>query len=267
MASNLSTIGFVFDNQDSFQDAMMQCASAASARLPCDNGEYGIWRSRTGAQVWFHFGQSESGEVEIFGLSPFFEGKSSVRLQVSNVVQRRGDNAFEGAFHGWVNPDAQGKGSYPLVFDAVDFASRSGGEFPTLHNVRIAAFARELTAYGDDAAFVASQQDGDGLKFAPQAFIPTGLFAASQAEGAAGNGASIADNSAKPTATALLTGKVLEHSKLRNEATSRDFHWLVVETLDNVVIDVVADPGVVKGEIADGSTIETSVLLFGRFLD
>ena len=262
MASNLSTIGFVFPDQETFQNAMLGCASAATARLPCDHGEYGIWRSRTGAEVWFHIARSDNAETEILGLSPFFEGKSEVRMLISNAMHRQGDNAFEGAFHGWVNPDETGQGSYPLVFDAVDFSSRAVIPLPSIHRVRIAAFARELSAFKDDASFLASQTEAAGLKFAGQAFIPTGLFVAAQD---AAEGAQAADP--EPASTALLTGTVLEHCLLRNEASGRDFHWLLVETLDKQVFDVVADPAVVKGDIIDGGTIETSSLLFGRFLD
>lgn len=262
MASNLSTIGFVFPDQEQFQSAMLGCAAAAGARLPCDDGEYGIWRSATGAEVWFHLGRSENGETEIHGLSPFFEGRSEVRMLISNAVHRQGENVFEGAFHGWVNPDETGKGSYPLLFDAVDFSSRVAIPLPSVHRIRIAAFARELSAYKNDADFLAAQTESDGLKFAGQAFIPTGLFVAAQ--DAAENAQSAAP---EPASTALLTGTVLDHCLLRNETSGRDFHWLLVETLDKQVVDVVADPVVVKGDIVEGGTIETSSLLFGRFLD
>ena len=53
MASNLSTIGFVFADEESFRSLMLTCAKEISGRVPCSLGSYGIWRSRTGAEVWF----------------------------------------------------------------------------------------------------------------------------------------------------------------------------------------------------------------------
>jgi hypothetical protein len=262
MASNLSTIGFVFDDETGFRNAMLACAGATQLQLGCPAGNYGIWRSRSGAEVWFHLGRSPSGEVEIFGLTPFFEGKSDVPLYLTKAVTRAGDNAFEGAFHGAVHPDAENPaGAYPIVFDAVDFAARSSAELPALRHVRLAAFARELAAHADEAAYFAAQSDDGQPHLAAQAFIPIGLFAADQEANEQANPAA-----SVPASTAIFTGKVIEHSRLINEASGRAFDWLLVETLE-ATIDVIADPDIVKGEIVEGGTIEASALLFGRLLD
>ena len=50
MASNLSTIGFTFSDEASFQTAMLKCASDAIAGLKCEAGEYRVWRARSGVQ-------------------------------------------------------------------------------------------------------------------------------------------------------------------------------------------------------------------------
>lgn len=260
MASNLSTIGFTFPDEAAFRDAMLACASQASAELACPAGHYGIWRSRTGGEIWFHLGRSDAGEVEIFGLTPFFEGKSEVRLLLTDVLNREGDNAFEGMFRGSVLTDASGaEGSYPVVFEAVDFAARAALSLPGEHLVRLAAFARELTAHSDEAAYYATHDISKGeTQLAAEAFIPIGLFAASeQGEGA---GASM------PGSMVLFTGKVLEAGSLTNEASGLDYIWMLVATLD-ATVDVVADPAIVKGDIVEGGTIECSALMFGRLLD
>lgn len=262
MASNLSTIGFVFPDQDAFQGAMLKCAGEAQGRLACANGEYGIWHSPSGAQVWFHLGPASNGEVEIYGLSPFFEGKSEVSILVSRPVHRTGENPFEGAFQGWVNPDGNGGGAYPIVFDAVDFSTRKSEAFPAVHQVRLAAFARDLTAFADEAAFFAAQEQAGGVKVATEAFIPMGMFLAAQEANSEPQAAT-----AEPASTALFTGTVGDHCQLRNEASGREFHWLMVKTLDGVQFDVIADPAIVKGDIAPGAIVEVSALLFGRFLD
>lgn len=263
MASNLSTIGFVFADEEGFRSAMMACASDASAQLKCSCGNYGIWRSRTGAEVWFHFHAGDDGNTEIFGLTPFFEGKSDVSLKITGKISRDGDNPFEGALTGWVSPDETGEGSYPLVFDAVDIAAHAASTWPAIRHVKLAGFAREVRVFASEADYYAARgtPDAENPKLAAHAFIPIGLFAAAQEEN--GDDASAPQH---PSSAALLTGKILEHQAFTNEATGQHFVWLLVESLE-ATFDIVADPGVVTGAITEGGTVEAAVWMFGRVLD
>ena len=260
MASNMSTLGFEFAEQAEFADAMTKLANETVEHLTGATGEYAIWRSRTGAELWFHLSwPAEEGAREILGLTPFFEGKSDNLLNVTAPVHRPEDNPLEGAFYAWVHPDpATGEGSYPIVFDSVDFAAQRDRELPFLAGVRLSGFARELTAYPSAEAYSAASRQGDKMQLGPQAFIPMGLFATASEEGA-GNGTQA------PSSTAILTGRVLEHRLLVNEATAQNFHWLLVESLE-ASYDIVADPSVVSGEITQGGTIECACWMFGRIL-
>jgi hypothetical protein len=263
MASNLSTIGFVFPNEENFRNAMIACARDAGMRLACPAGQYGLWRSRTGAEVWFHLAATDDGATEIFGLTPFFEGQSSVPLKITGAIARPGDTVFEGALTGWVSPAETGEGSYPIVFDAIDFDAHRAAQWPDVRNVRLVGFTREMQAFASDEAYYAARgtPDAEHPKLAAHAFIPMGLFAAAQNEEGGADSALEA-----PSSAALLTGKVLEHRRLTNEATGNDFLWLLVESLE-ATFDIVADPNVVSGEIVDGGTIEAAVWMFGRILD
>lgn len=259
MASNLSTIGFVFPDEETFRTRMMTCAAETGARLPCTSGEYGVWQSRTGAQVWFHMARNEAGETEIYGLTPFFEGKSEIPLHLTSAIHREADNPFEGALHGWVNPDGNGSGAYPVVFDCIDIARLDASALPSVRPVRLVAFARQLTAFSDEAAFNDAHAGGDAPHLAGKAFIPIGMFDADQ-QGKVSGAAPV------PHSTALLTGKVVEYNRLTNEVTNQDYDWMLVETLD-ATLDVIADPAIVRGSPREGSIVEVSALLFGRVLD
>lgn len=263
MASNLSTIGFAFADPEAFRDTMMKCASEATLQLACSAGTYGIWRSRSGAQIWFHLGNAENGATEIFGLTPFFEGESEVLLNITNTVSRDGDNAFEGALHGWVSPDGTGDGSYPILFDAVDFAAHATTEWPAQRLVRVTAFARELEAFASDEAYYAARGDaGDDVpQLSAHAYIPVGLFQATD------DGETTASPEApSPQSSAVLTGKILEHRTFKNEVSEQDFVWMLVESLE-ATFDIVADPAVITGTVKQGGTIEAAVIMFGRLLD
>ncbi len=263
MVSNLSSIGFVFDDNDAFSAAMIRLANDAVERLSCAAGEYAIWRSRTGAEIWFHLAPAEAeGERQIVGLTPFFEGQSSVPLKITHAYQRPEDNPLEGAFHAWARPDSvdydsDSEGSYPLVFDAVDFAAHATRDLPEMWTVRVAAFARELKAYPDAESYLADEERKPRLS--DHAFIPMGLFALAASE-------SSEDRLEAPSSTAILTGKVVEHVRHENEETGQPFHWLLIESLD-ATYDCVADPQAVTGDIVVGGTVEVAAMLFGRTLD
>lgn len=257
MASNLSTIGFQFADEQEFRDVMMACAAEAGDVLECPGGHYGIWTSRSGAQVWFHLTRTQSGEVEILGLTPFFDGKSEVMLTIRRAVQRPGDNPFEGNLEAVI--ETQPGEAYPLSFDAVDFALSGGEELPAKRRVRLSAFARDVVGYKDEATYYSAAEQASGPVFAAQCFVPLGMFASEQKEE---DGAAAA--SVQP-ALAYFCGRLVEQSRLVNEKTGHAFDWLVIETL-GATLDVLADPHVVEGELIEGGTIAANALLFGRIL-
>ena len=256
MASNLSTIGFVFADGDNFSAAMIRLAGEARTRLAVESGEYAIWRSRTGAEIWFQMGPAgEGGEREIIGLTPFFEGSSDVRLRVMSTLKRAEDTSLEGALMAWVIGDGGDDDAFPFVFDAVDFAAHEGRSLPELRHARLAGFAHELKAFQSPEAYNALHSES-GL-FRARCFVGTGMIAAAVDK----------ELNVTPASQALLIGDVLEHRLLTNEVTGRPFHWMLVASADEATFDILADPDVVTGEIKVGGTVEAGCLLFGRFLD
>lgn len=258
MASNLSSIGFVFKDADDFHTRAIALAGDTRERLACAAGEYAIWRSRTGAEVWFHLAPSGDGEpaTNIIGLVPFFEGQSRIPIQVTAAIKRPDDNPLEGLFYGWVAPDTEtGSGAYPLAFEAIDFAAHASRPLPATWHCRVTGFCRNLAVHETADTL---PDLGDGAQLATQALIPIGLFNdPDQGEAAA---------EAAPEPTALLTGIVRSHRLLRNEVTDRDFHWLEVESLA-ASYELVADPDIVLGEIREGAIVEAFVWMFARVMD
>lgn len=257
MASNLSTIGFAFASSQDFHDTMLQLVGDACEYHACPPGEYAIWRSRSGAEIWFHLeppGHDAGEERNIAGLTPFYEGGRATQLVLTSQVLRTGDNRFEGAYQAQVGGTGEDHG-YPLVFDAVNFSAHAHLRLPARRGVHLAGFARELKAYPGEAEYYAAQTREP--VFAAQSFVPIGMFVADDAEGG---------EPGPPSSHAALTGRVLDARLLENEATGRRFHWLTVESLA-IPIDIVADPEIVAGEIAVGATVEVICMLFGRIMD
>lgn len=278
MASNLSTIGFDLSDNAALQELVIRLANAATAGLSSPVGDYVIWRSRTGAEIWFHLApgasSSEDTPREIIGLTPYFESRYATAIRLTSKIARPTDNPFEGAFCAWVTPpeseaapppsdpsDPGGigseEGSYPLVFDCVDFAVHADRSLPASCRAKLTGFARELRVFPDEAAFEAAQPPENG--FAPQSFFPVGLFAASDALDETGQPAA-------PSSNALFNGRIVDHKLLTNEETGTSFYWLAIETLD-AIFDVVAHPDVVKGQIATGAVAQAACWMFGRLLE
>ncbi len=199
--------------------------------------------------------------------------------------------------------DESTEGMYPLVYDAVDFALFANRKMPFKAKVRLSAFARELTAYGSKEDFETDK--ANSLALSAKSFIPIGLFAPHDNNGGANDDqadeeqvqkddGSAADQTSvtgkengaaqrKPaqsaqsvaaqdltrgdaSPTALLTGVVTAHHKLRNEETGREFHWLLVDSFA-AQFDVIADPDVIEGVIAVGGVVKVACWMFGRIVD
>ncbi len=258
MASNLSSIGFAFRDRSQFASTMTRLAGDTNDRIVTSCGEYAIWRSRAAAEIWFHIAAKatdDQTEREILGLTPFFEGQSEIRVQITEVFQERDDSSFEGGFKCWVKPDGNGGGSYPMAFRAIDFAAHSARTWPAIRQVRLTGFARDVKAYTSAEVFYAAQSGEPA--FSAQSFVPIGLFAALDTE---------ANENPPPADGAMLTGRVVYHRTLTNEVTGLEFVWLVVESLD-AAFDIVADPSVVTGDLKPDGTVEVLCSFYGRIMD
>lgn len=242
MAGNFNTIGLGVGNEAQLQDLVVRLADAAGERLATDAGEYAIWRSRTGAELWFHLGPAgdcDGAEREIIGVTPFFEGRCEVLLQVDRSLKRPDDNSHEGAFHGWVrNGPNDDLGDYPLIFDAVDFAAHCDRPLPARWRVRLTGFAHEINVLPDDDDFAGRQS-----------FYSAGTMAREQ-----------------PTTDALLSGQIAGFAALTNEATGEPFYWLLVDSW-GASYDIVVEPENACGDIKLGVTVSVDCAFFGRVLD
>ena len=120
-------------------------------RDACVAGDYVVWRSGMGAELWYHlegernvFGRIDGGRV--VGWRPFFAGDGEVSLQITRLYKREGDTAFEGVMVGAIEqglPPLQQAAL--LAFEAVDFARHTYRGLPLEARVKLVGFAREMT--------------------------------------------------------------------------------------------------------------------------
>lgn len=237
------------ESDQALSDLVNEAAENSKAVM-CPEGAYFRWASEQGAELWLLV----DGSHEIFGGTPYFNGKSEMRVAITAAVHRPDDSALEGAVHGWADPkgDEPESGAYPFVFDVVDWGVHGDLDFPFTSPVRLSAFAHELSLYETEEAFDASQ-DGE-VKFASESFIPAGLF---NPDGGA---------TEPPQSIAIFSGRILDTAALVNPLTGGGYQWMRVRTLGGE-IDVVSDPDLVETPPVVGGIASGSFWLCGRILE
>jgi hypothetical protein len=245
MGSHLSAIGLpVRSEKELLQLAERVVASCAS--LDANGGRYLHWSSPSGAELWLQVNKDNT----LIGMNPYFSGKSRVRVGLTSRVVRPDESELDGAFHGWADPSGDGpeSGEYPFVFDVPDFQLHRQLPLPVTVTVQLAAFADEVSVFDSEEAYYASQTDE--LQFAPQSFLPSGVWTSGEGP---------------PEASALLAGHILEVENRTNELTRNSFWWAFVKSLGGT-FDVVIDPELLTSSPRVGGILQGSFWLSGRIL-
>lgn len=245
MASHFASIGLPVESNEEFV-AILNQIDGEGTTYDIGEGAYVRWESHVGPELWVQL----DGDGEIVGVHPHFTGPARMRVRLNHVIHRENHTALDGSWHAWAEPNGNGDGLFPFVFDAPDFR---------LHDlslsldaeVQIAAFAHELTIYGSEKEFD-SATSRDEPRFGAESFIPSGLFRPDNA------GTEIV-----PEALAIFTGRIIGAETRTNPLTKAQFHWALVKTYGGL-IDVVADPELVTQPLREGGILSGSFWLSGR---
>lgn len=268
MVSTLSSIGFDIPSADYGRRLMAELAQYASRRISTIPGDYAVWRSGSGAELWFHvegerglYGHIQEGRVVSF--QPFFACEGQVAVTVTELMQRPDDSGFEG-----VAAAVAANGGFQIAFGAVDYAVHTRRTLPLEVNVKLLGFAQGLSLFATEDAFHAA---------ARRAALPVKSFVGDRhiAVGRADNDnlperrrlVVIETNKAYvPRTSARLSGVVVQYKTLKNEVSERAYHWFLVDGPGGLY-DVVADRDLVTGTVTPGMIIETEASFSGRFVD
>jgi len=249
MPNHFTSIGFPIHDESSYRH-YAELALEYGARFDTPGGGYVRWRAGEGAELWVQL----DGGTRAVGMAPHFASRVRRRVAVTRVVRRPDESALEGALHAWANPagDDPESGDYPFVFDLPDFDRVAALALPATAELQLAAFAHQLEVHASDEAFDRSQ--ASEMKFAPESFIPSGLF--TPGEGAV----------EPPRAEAIFAGHVRESALRTNPVSGLTFQWARVHTLGGE-LDLVADPELAPAGIPVGGVVHGSFWLSGRLPD
>lgn len=246
MPNHMSTLGFPVTTEQDFRHYVYQ-TSEFGQKIEAKNGSYTYWPVGNGIELWVQTNHHK----RIIGMNPHFRGYTRMPVGITERLPRYPHSLLDGAFYGWANPQSNDptSGTFPLVFDLPDYDVYDKLSIPNIYSVQIAAFALDLTAFASEAAYIHAQTDI--TKLAPESFIPSGLFTPR-------------GQPRQPAqAQAILSGHVLDTSKLINPVTSQKFYWAQVQTLGGL-FDVVADPQVIQGPLVKDGVVRGVFWLSGR---
>lgn len=268
MVSTLSSIGFEIPSADYGRRLMAELARYASRRISSIPGDYAVWRSGSGAELWFHvegerglYGHIQEGRVVSF--QPFFACEGNVAVTVTQLMQRPDDSDFDG-----VAAAVATDGGCQVAFNAVDYAVHTRRKLPLEVNAKLLGFARTLSLHASEEAFRAAARGAPlGVKsFAGDRHIAIG---GADNDNLPRRGQLVMIDTGKayvPRTNARLSGVVVQYKTLENEVSERTYHWFLVDGPGGLY-DVVADRDLVAETAMPGMIIETEASFSGRFVD
>jgi len=245
MASNLGSVGLGIETEEDYRELVDGALARVSEEIACPPGLYAVTCYDHGGELWVHLATGDDGFV-IDGVTPFHRTENVIPLRIDELGQHDDDNPFEGRCYAWV-----GNEDHPFSCELVDYAVHAATETPLQARLAVIGLAHSVTGFEDEAAFTAAQ-DGE-MTFAPNFFIPTGLFAPEDDEAPTGSDRSMV----------WFAGTVRKIAEHRGRTAYRQ---ISVESLA-ATYDVFAEADIVTGPVVVGGIVEVSCRLFGRLLD
>ena len=259
MPDHYSPIGFRPLHEGDAKEWLVRETLSHGDQMPVEGGLYVRWQAGNGAENWAQAFEEPDEGFQLTGCCPYFHGDASLRMTLVERIQGADCELLEGAYLACLE-QSEGGMTNPLVFETPDFQVHADLSLPARVDVRLAAFAAEVSAYADEESYqessaylVGEARHGERVVRGVRSvggFFPTGMFAA--------DGLHEGYN-----ANAELTGWVVATSSLTNNATGRTFQWARLR-LSHGEIDLVATPDSVAGELCENGVVFAKCYFVGR---
>jgi hypothetical protein len=212
-------------------------------------------RDRSGGELRLALRKTASGAAELITLNPGFDGEGRVDVEIDGDASDPDWKPFEVAMSARFAGEAT-----PFVFDLADPADAARLKPGAKVTMEVAAFSYQPAVYVNEAAYAKAQAATEAkIQFAPNFFIPSGMFLASV-------GGAIPEGSSRPTAYADFAGAVLKSELRTNDAGKGRFWWALVRTYGGATVDVVIDPKTIRTEPKVGSIVTGRFWLSARLV-
>lgn len=227
-------------------------------------GNYRVWRSRDGAELWFHepmrrqrravSSQSAEGDgissprADI--ITPFHRGCSTVDLRIARILALDRSSPLEGSCLAWLPKTAHGIREQAIVMELVPYARHVLSPPPFIATAQIACFAHAVWAFGSVQEYAAATPIHRRIKSG--AYAPATPSDIPEVEVSYGR---------TPVTLGLACGRVEQSIRHVNPVTGSPYYWLALATRRGI-FDVLVNPTAVMGDISEGSIAQ----VYGSFL-
>jgi len=279
MTDHFSIIGFQASSAEELASLIGGLPEDRAESLECLPGYYYRWHTDAGSELWIHMQRNRPGDageddgppeetVAIVGVTPFFAGEGRVPIRAVAIKRRPEDNAFEGAIFAEIEPGEDLHDCTTVaLFDVVDFACLANRVPPFTAEAQVTAFAHDIAAFTDAAAFEKAQAEQE-VRFAPKSFFASGLFMPTGGESDQPVFHDPDEPGFNAPSRAFLSGEVKRSEIRTNPVTAQQFCWALVDTLGGSV-DVVALQSQIEGHdgaLNPGMIVQGEFWLCGRLL-
>ncbi|MGE0627780.1 MAG: hypothetical protein AB7O43_08125 [Hyphomicrobiaceae bacterium] len=285
MSIRLHALGFPADWTAETARLILDLAHANVRIVETIGGRYRLWRSREGAEVWFHEPDTsrsagrrganrphpslrspaaleaiEAGAIEQAGLgitaaTPFHRGLSDCTLRIKRYLAVDRDNPLEGSCQALLPPAADGMNEQPLIVELAPFGLHPPHRLPHKVKAQVLCCAHAVWAFESSARYL------DGTPRYRR--IATGsVTPVSEAD--------VPDvpftYHGSPMTLGLATGVIKRSFRHMNPATGMPYYWMLLET-SHGAFDVVANPDQVFGDISEGHVAQVCGSFLARLAD
>lgn len=212
-------------------------------------GTYRHWRSRDGAELWFHYPTrqprapgSDASRIDI--ITPFHRGLSAIKLRIGRVLAMDRANPLEGSCLAWLPKTASGWREQAIVFELVPYARHAFGPQPFKTEAQIVCFAHGLWAFDTTDRYISGTPQNRRIKVG--AYVPVAQSDVPEVALTYRN---------PPVTLGLLTGHVRRAIRFINPVTREPYYWLSLDT-QRGLFDVVVNPAVVVGDVSEGNVVQ-----------
>lgn len=260
MSTRLHALGFPAEWTSKMLAEVETLAASRSRLVGAARGNYRVWRSQQGAELWFHYPQrntKESPRASAAGskppapadarpvaVTPFHRGLSNCKIKVGRYLSLDRVNPLEGSCMAWLPPPPAGGQEQVIVLELAPYGLQPLRTPPYTTTAQIVCFAHAVWAFKDPITYSRETPSNRRIQagsFSPvtEADVPEVKLSYRQS----------------PITLGLATGVVRRAIRHMNPETREPYYWLLLETKRGS-FDVVANPLQVQGDISEGNVAQ-----------
>lgn len=257
MSTRLHALGFASEWTAEMLSLIETLAATKSKLVGASKGNYRLWRSPQGAELWFHYparqaatrsARAEQAELPLserpVAVTPFHRGLSSCPIRIGRHLSLDRVNALEGSCMAWLPALPGGGREQVIVLELAPYGLQPLRTPPYETTAQIVCFAHAVWAHQDVAAYVRDTPDNrrvreGSIRPVSETDVPEVKLSYRQS----------------PITLGLATGIVRRAIRHINPATRAPYYWMLLETKRGT-IDVIANPVQVAGDISEGNIVQ-----------